>query len=405
MGSDPRRWQKGHELHAPSLIGYELANVAWKKLRRARAHEEAAAALDRRGPLTVDEVRSVVDHTGGTEPRDFLPDGTEPDANLAFGALEFLYYMLARRSVSLAGYRNAYAPQGAARPIDTAIGALVDFDYWIDCPPFSAHEDQIELHALLSSLNGGYMRPLLAYNPWTDIALKGAGLRRIKTEWSKAKSPFVGVKIYPPMGFYPAGNLTNPIITRKKRPNAGALDNALGEFFDFCASEQVPVLAHTGQSNGRDTAHDELGGPTGWDALLAEWAGRTPHPILSFGHFGGASKNQWTQTLASLIGTHKDARVYADIGYWDELVGTPEEATPARERLKAAIGVAVGAGTVADRVMFGTDWLMLSQQRRWKQYPQEIAAVLEDIAPDHWRNMLGANALACFPRLAQPVES
>ncbi len=387
----------------------EAAESAVEVTRGSRFLEQyrrmTRPALDRRGPLTVDEVRSVVDHTGGTEPRDFPSAATEPDVNLAFGALEFLNYMLARRSVSLAAYRDAYSAEGAALRIDTTIGALVDFDYWLDCPPFSAHEDQIELHALLSSMHGGYMRPLLAYNPWTDIALGGAGLKRIKAEWAKPKSPYVGVKIYPPMGFYPAGNWANPIITEKDRPNAQQLDKTLGEFFAFCASERVPVLAHTGQSNGRDPAHDELGGPTGWEALLSQWSTPGFQPIISFGHFGGASGNQWTQTLAELIGTYKDAAVHADLGYWEELMGTPDEVAKTSGRLKAAFAVPVGSGTVADRVMFGTDWLMLSQQRRWKQYPDKVAQALERIAPDHWRDILGANALGCFSRLSQPIDS
>ena len=42
-GDDVRRQLKGHELHAPSLIDYELTNVAWKKLR-ARANAEAIFA-------------------------------------------------------------------------------------------------------------------------------------------------------------------------------------------------------------------------------------------------------------------------------------------------------------------------------------------------------------------------
>ena len=53
-GDDVRRRLKGHELHAPSLIDYELANVAWKKLRGARAHAEATfAALAVAGRLNL----------------------------------------------------------------------------------------------------------------------------------------------------------------------------------------------------------------------------------------------------------------------------------------------------------------------------------------------------------------
>lgn len=39
-----RRRLRGHALHAPSLIDYELANVAWKKLRGAAANAEATFA-------------------------------------------------------------------------------------------------------------------------------------------------------------------------------------------------------------------------------------------------------------------------------------------------------------------------------------------------------------------------
>jgi predicted nucleic acid-binding protein len=41
---DVRRRLSDHALHAPSLIEYELANVAWKKLRGAHADAEATFA-------------------------------------------------------------------------------------------------------------------------------------------------------------------------------------------------------------------------------------------------------------------------------------------------------------------------------------------------------------------------
>ena len=61
-GDDIRRRLKGHELHAPSLIDYELANVAFKKLRGARAQAEAtfaALAVARRRNLRLTQPDSV----------------------------------------------------------------------------------------------------------------------------------------------------------------------------------------------------------------------------------------------------------------------------------------------------------------------------------------------------------
>ena len=43
-GDQLRRALRGHVLHAPSLIDYELTHVAWKKLRRAPAAGSAIFA-------------------------------------------------------------------------------------------------------------------------------------------------------------------------------------------------------------------------------------------------------------------------------------------------------------------------------------------------------------------------
>ena len=71
----------------------------------------------------------------------------------------------------------------------------------------------------------------------------------------------------------------------------------------------------------------------------------------------------------------------------------------ARQRLERALKVTVGADgeTVVDRVMFGTDWLMLSQVKGWPDYPRLLLESVRAIAtPSDVDNIFGLNAQKCF---------
>jgi hypothetical protein len=97
---------------------------------------------------------------------------------------------------------------GTSISVDQVLGAFVDFDHWLTPLLRTAHEDQIKLHQLLSQLSGGYMLPLVAYNPWSDVLDNGKTLQRILDALDRRG--FVGVKIYPPNGFRPYGNRLVP---------------------------------------------------------------------------------------------------------------------------------------------------------------------------------------------------
>jgi predicted TIM-barrel fold metal-dependent hydrolase len=322
-------------------------------------------------------------------------------SDAADGVLGFLFYMLSHRSSNLDAYMNTFARHERAFGVDTVLGALVDFDYWLDCPPLSAHVDQIELHALLSQMSGKYMRPIVAYNPWTDINQDGACLKRVVR--AVKTQGFVGVKIYPPTGFRPTANATTATQTSKRRPDLKKLDDCLTHFFDTCAKEQIPVLAHANRSNGRDIAHDDFSRPEGWRALLERYASKTDMPVIDVGHFGGTSAGiLWTRDFAKLMADMPKASLYGDLGYWDELMcpGTPDQICEnARKRLKDVLTTVIdpaGNTTVADRVMFATDWLMLSQVKHWADYPARLFESVKEIARDDVDKIFGGNAAKCF---------
>ncbi len=312
-------------------------------------------------------------------------------APYADGFLAFINHMLSPRWHNIRDYAEVYSVSQDAFGIDYALGALVDFDAWLDCAPQSPHNDQVKLHQLLSALTGGYMRPLVAYNPWTDVRSDGAALERVVD--AVTKRGFVGVKIYPPNGFYPYGNRTRT-GSPSLGPSFADLDRRLEKLWETCTDLNVPVMAHTNQSSGKDFEFDKLGGPAGWRELVARFNERGSPPV-NLGHFGGGEPGTtWTTEFADLMTQKGGERIYGDIGFWDELQCGQAGATKC-ESARARLGDALQRPGVNKRVMYGTDWFMLSTRRNWGDYPYEILASTKGlaIAPE---DLFGLNAQRCY---------
>jgi len=311
----------------------------------------------------------------------------------ADGFLAFINHMLSPRWHNIGDYAEVYSLTEGAFGIDHAVGALVDFDAWLDCAPRSGHDDQVKLHQLLSALTGGYMRPLVAYNPWTDVRDDGAALERVVD--AVTKRGFVGVKIYPPNGFYPYGNKTRT-GSPSLGPSFADLDTRLEKLWEKCTELNVPVMAHTNQSSGKDFEFDRLGGPAGWRALVARVNERGSPPV-NLGHFGGGGPGTtWTADFADLMTQKGGERIYGDIGFWDELQCGQASATTC-EAAKTRLEDALKRPGVNKRVMYGSDWFMLSTRRDWGDYPFEILASTNGlpIAPE---DLFGLNAQRCYSR-------
>lgn len=320
------------------------------------------------------------------------------------GVLAFVGYMLSYRWANLKTYCKAFSTHDEAIGVDRVLGALVDFDRWLDCPPRSAHEDQMRLHARLSKMSGGYMLPLISYNPWTDVAVNGRSLKLVKQ--AVTEFGFVGAKIYPPNGFRPWGNTKEQDGFRL--PSHAKINQALEAFWDTCIELNIPVLAHTGQSMGKDDAHDLLGGPDGWNDLISAYASKGRSPLVSLGHFGGDEEKQantWTELMSKLMDRPNADKVYGDLGYWSELrcdeVGSTR-CNAAENRLRNILNTGlVNQNRVADRVMFGSDWFMISKERNWSDYASELFSTIKGIAPDDVEKIFGKNAIKCFgPKIA-----
>ena len=319
----------------------------------------------------------------------------EPPAHVE-GVLAFLGHMLSYRWMNLRAYQEAFTTEDTAFGVDHVFGSLVDFDHWLTPPLRSAHADQIKVHHLLSRLSGGYMRALAAYNPWSDTLDEGKTLERAIN--AVTNRGFVGVKIYPPNGFRPFGNAEIPSPV-SGAPSGQLLDETLLRMWRRCAGLGVPVMAHSGHSMGSDDASEEMAGPAGWSLLLQKMANETL-PRINSGHFGGEdSGNQWTKEFASLMNSPAGRHLHADLGYWEGLRCT-RTAMPcaATVRLEESLST---VPTSARRVMFGSDWLMLSIERRWDRYAHDVLAATSGMIKSE--DLFAGNADRCFSNAQPPI--
>lgn len=320
----------------------------------------------------------------------------EAQVELMRGAFQFVGFMLSPRHHNLRTYIRRNAEHSQSLPLSGCFAAMVDFNYWLDSPAKASHmEDQVRVHEQLALLSRGFLMPLVSYNPWVDIQENDASIKLV--ERAVKYQGCVGVKIYPPMGFYPYDNAGIPLHSREKRPDLVALDKKLAAFYELCDELGVPVMAHANESNGRDVAHDALAGAVGWIAL------RDKLPTLrslyvNAGHFGGAPKHDsgdWSDDFVKLMSQKGHLQVYADLGYWDELLDNPVVRTKLENALSTALET---GGTVADRIMYGSDWLMLSKEPAWEYYAGGVANIIRgmDSTGVLAAKILGENALCCY---------
>ncbi len=194
---------------------------------------------------------------------------------------------------------------------------------------------------------------------------------------------FVGVKMYPPMGFLPIGNADSPAV-----PDGAAIDGILRELYTWCVSEHVPLTVHCNDSNFARPAYIDFSAPERWAAVLTEF----PQLHLNLGHCGGiedVADTGWQQQIAHL--THDFDHVYADVGNYriDDA-----NLRDSYVQMLRQLYVDEATKTLSRRLMYGSDWYMLAihpdHEQFLTQFEQLYRAAFGD---ERTEDFLGRNAL------------
>ncbi|WP_152447138.1 amidohydrolase family protein [Janthinobacterium sp. HH01] len=303
------------------------------------------------------------------------------------GLVRFIGCMKNDRWVNLRTFEEGFRGRG----IDAVFGAMVNFDglYNNARSPFA---DQLKLQALLSRLSKGYLLPLAAYNPQADMDSKGAMLTDVID--ALTNQGFIGVKIYPPLGFYPYGNVKlGDKHDKKFMKHALQFDEHMLALFLACGKLGAPVMAHANKSMGRNGAWDNGSKPEGWIALTERLALEQQTPMVNLGHFAGdaAFKDDWQPRFAELMTRNGTSKIYADLANWKRLRACVADSDcESLKRLKATIA---GNPGVEKKLMYGSDWFMMIKSSNWQDYAGDLALALRGMDLDA---LFYNNALDCY---------
>lgn len=269
--------------------------------------------------------------------------------------------------------------------------ALIDFSQWLGDEPESPLQAQVEVMDLIQRLqvDGPMLHCFAPFDPWRQVVDQEAGQRPTALEIVQhaiMDAGFIGVKLYPPMGFLPAGNEGSGLSYPKRAGNISnftrKIDNALESLFTWCEQNSVPVMAHAANSNGSNVRYGQRADPNNWASVLRAH----PKLHLNLGHFGGfdqaigggSPESTWEWSLGKLAKTG-EGMLYADMSYLSEILG-PQDDPDIRPRLRKLLHQFIQEyDPQMERLMYGSDWSMLGREPEYKEYPGRVHQLLTAI--------------------------
>lgn len=305
------------------------------------------------------------------------------------GYIQFVLHHFNYRHVNAIDYLTTYS-KGSPRKIDLVVASMVDYDWWLargNSTP-TALTDQVDLMAQISVLLGGRVHGFVPFCPFREaMTLDGSGvgdsMRLVRH--AIETGGFIGVKLYPPMGFAAWGNAGKRVWEGKKSlPDAAAdpgfgarLDGSMQSLFAYCLAFDVPIMAHTNHSNGPYPEFKDLAGSEYWKQALE----RFPGLRVNFGHFGDTDpedhKGERTRLFLKLMtqgeGT-AGANAFADSGYF---AGALMNQGKMRDVLR--ILYSGDNRIMRERLMYGTDWTMILPQKNVERYLSDFIQVMRRI--------------------------
>jgi predicted TIM-barrel fold metal-dependent hydrolase len=318
-------------------------------------------------------------------------------ASFLFGSTLFgRYFRWARlltgyRSTIAQTYQSIYDPAGTRLILATP--ALVDYSYWLEDQSPAALREQVEVMSRISLRQPHPMHGFVPFDPLRDLRHPASAPSSLSIAQEAVRDfGFLGVKLYSPMGFRPSGNAEGigfPAFALQNQPDFGTrLDQDLDALYAWCEAEEVPILAHTMDSQGANADFGARANPKFWQRVLE----RRPTLRLNLAHFGhfmfagpqsasGAErfKNTWEFQIGTFVKGGQFKNVYADLSYFSWILGDSAQ-DPQIPQIKAMLSDYFSTfDPNAERILLGTDWTMMARENKADAYIDGLEAFLTDI--------------------------
>jgi len=271
--------------------------------------------------------------------------------------------------------------------------AMIDFSSWVQEKTDSSLRSQMEVMGRIARRRSGPpVHGYMAYDPLREVYFRHRS-REPESPLSLVREAltahgFIGVKLYPPMGFKPYGNAkqTYPkeVVDRVGPTISTDLNRALADLYDLCVELDAPVLAHAAETNGIEKEYARRADPAYWLEVFRRW----PSLRVCLAHFGRFSyisaarpagsqlpESSWEWTIGRFLKSRPDAPVFADMSYYSEIINAePTIRAFYAGRLKQFVRE---FDPDVLHLMFGTDWVMLGRVRTSETYTQQVVQFLE----------------------------
>ena len=296
--------------------------------------------------------------------------------------------------------------------------ALVDYDEWlyedVDSSPLPRQMvvmDRIS-QRMANAKSGPVVHGYMGFDPLREVAFR-KGKSRVSS-LATARSAlmehgFIGIKLYPPMGFRPTGN--QPPYPDRTVKTLGfdpseQLDAALRDLYALCVDLDAPILAHGYSSNGSGPDYAKRGDPAHWIPVFKEFP-KLRVCIAHFGRFSARSAGReemplpdgsWEWRLGEFIKENSDRNVVADISYFSEVLSaTPRERGLLAKSFNKWLEL---FDRGCDHIVFGSDWIMLGKEAGYNHYIESVNAFLRSdcgLSDDICDKIFRRNALRFLP--------
>jgi predicted TIM-barrel fold metal-dependent hydrolase len=319
------------------------------------------------------------------------------------GAFAFVLRNFQHRYVNVVDYL-AELSRGRKRKVDLIVAHLVDYDFPLaeGKPTSTSLADQVDIMREISILTRGRVHCFAPFDPIKEVAFRlgkapESPLALVKR--AVTQSGFIGVKLYPPMGFAPLDNVRHDVSwwSGSLIPKAllvtqfpELLDSALRDLYGWCLEEDVPIMSHAAPSHSPSEKFKKLTNPSYWGVVFR--AENFPDLSVDFGYLGdcepAANKGQRAKKFAKLMTESAGgSRAYADSACFSEAITSP----PALKDILAHLyrSTARASAPLAQRLMYGTDWAMITLEgQASERYLDRFNEIFEALDED---GSLGTN--------------
>lgn len=301
----------------------------------------------------------------------------------------FVLRMLSKRSSNLAEYQSVYSAADTGPSVVNVTDVTVDFDYWIggcENEYSSTIASQVALHEALHRITDGYTVPLLGVNPMKLISKGKTYIDFI--EDTLKKGFYRGVKIYPTHGFAPNGELYPKfkknihLCDASAYPTEKSVQKALIDIYTICRQYNAVVMAHSDKSKGFPKNAAAFGGPSYWKKVFE--IDELKELKVNFGHLGEFKSSKNTNWTSEFLEIMREGNRYGDLGFW-----FTRDSKALTNRLFRELKM-IGDKTLYERILYGSDWFMLTNQPSWKPYLNRANRYFNEMISD---NMFGSDDL------------